>query len=165
MSLYTTKKQKDISVSFMNDLTKMLDCIEEISNQIKEGEYLELMNILKDLHSYNDKFNKNTIVKEHRERSRRPVRAQSRTLTREEKLKSEFYTSCDRCDRIVLKKGLTKHKERGICRSILQKKTLSSIEGKTLFTKEQLINIETKDFEEILELHKEEIEEEEEKKE
>lgn len=159
MSTYTTKKQKDISVQFINDLSKMLDKIEELSDTIKEGEYLDLMNILKDLHSYKDKFNKNVIVKTHRERIERPVRANTRPLTREEKLKHDDYTSCSRCDRIVMKRNLAKHQERGICKSILQKKYLASIESTTFFKKEDLIEIETRDFKGLIDEHEEEIKE------
>ena len=159
MSTYTTQKQKDISTRFINDLSKMLDKIEELSDTIKEGEYLDLMNILKDLHSYKDKFNKNVIVKTHRERTQRPVRAQNRTLTRDEKLKHEDYTSCSRCDRIVHKRNLAKHQERGICKSILQKKYLAATEEKTFFKKEELIQVETRDFKELLDVHEEEVKE------
>jgi formylmethanofuran dehydrogenase subunit E len=159
MSTYTTKKQKDISVSFIEDLNKLLDKIEELSDTIKEGQYLDLMNLMKDLHSYKDEFNQNIIVKTHRERTERPVRANTRPLTREEKLKHDDYTSCSRCDRIVMKRNLAKHQERGICKSILQKKYLAAEESKTFFKKEELINIETRDFKELIDEHEEEVKE------
>jgi len=153
---YTSQKQKNISTDFISSLTKMLDSIERISDTIKEGEYLELMGLLKDLHTFKDKFNDNVIVKTHRERLNSSVRSEIVQMTREEKLASDKYELCSRCDRIVISKNLYKHQRRPICKSILQKKRVSSLERSTFIKQKKLIKIENTDYKELLTTHIEE---------
>ena len=153
---YTSQKQKNISTDFISSLTKMLDSIERISDTIKEGEYLELMGLLKDLHKFKDKFNENVIVKQHRDRFNSAVRSEVAQMTREEKLASDKYELCTRCDRIVLSKNIHKHQRRAICESTLQKKRVSSLEGSTFINQKRLIKIENTDYKELVTTHIEE---------
>lgn len=156
MSNYTSEEQKKTSVEFMSVLNNMLDMIEEISDVIKDNQYLNLMNQLRDLHQFKEKLESTVVYQIHHRRALSTVRNTPPQMTRDEKLKDPDYRLCDRCDEIVHKTSFSRHRQSKRCLTILQKKQLSVSSRSTVLDQTKLIKLENKDEKFLFERHESE---------
>lgn len=162
---HTSQEQKNISVEFMNSLSKLMDKIDDLTEKINDGEYLDLMNMMKELHTYKDNFKQTVVYKTHQRRSVALVRAPPRLLTRQEKLNQpDIYKLCDRCDTIVTKGRFTDHQNTQKCINTLQKKQLSSSSRTTVLNQDILIKLEKKDYDFLRAIHESKKDDDDEKK-
>jgi len=93
-------ENKKISDDFINLVTDMFGVIDEVSQQIGDGKYLELANQFKKLSEFKEKMGTNVVYIEHEKRTHmRVLKKKERRLTYAEKLKntSKYYKCC-KCD-------------------------------------------------------------------
>lgn len=111
----------------MNSLNKILEIVDELSNAIPEGKYLEICDNLKILNDNKTieeiiiEFQQNPIVRQHRNRTTMAQIAQNVT-------ESIRKPRCPYCDTEV--RHLSSHQKRMKCKNIRKTKKLSAFSGK-----------------------------------
>jgi hypothetical protein len=123
------------SKGFIDTLTSMMEIIEKVSDKIPEGDYLELMNSLKDAYGYKGEGNitqvvhhviyQNPVVQHHERRTRMVVNKERVTKDEAYLLKKGLSVTCELCDCVVSKRGLKEHQHTKKCWKIQQTKKLT----------------------------------------
>ena len=121
-----TAENKKISDDFINIITKAFEIIDEVSDKIGDGNYLELANHFKTLHEFKNKMEGNIVYIEHERRTRMRLRPNQRRQTLAEKLKDKKkYMKCFKCDTVITKKEYSYHIVREKCKRIYCSKMLT----------------------------------------
>jgi len=120
-----TAESKKISDDFINIINKAFEIIDEVSDKIGDGNYLELANHFKALHDFKNKMTTNIIYAEHERRTRMVLRPNQRKKTLAEKMKDKKYMKCKRCDTVITKKEYPYHRQRDKCKRIHLTKMLT----------------------------------------
>jgi hypothetical protein len=121
-----TAESKEISDTFIGIINKAFEIIDEVSDKIGDGNYLELANHFKALHEFKNKLSTNTIYVEHERRTHMTIRPNQRRLTLAEKMKkTKKYMKCRRCDTVITKKEKYAHMRREKCKRIYSTKMLT----------------------------------------
>lgn len=140
-NLNITAEKKAISDEFIEILSNMFGIIDEVSEKIGDGAYLELANQFKQLHKFKDKMKANVIYVEHERRTHMRIRRNTRTLTLAEKLANKKkYIKCERCDCVITKKEYCDHQNRRKCKNIYSSRMIT-LATKMRVSKEGLIII------------------------
>lgn len=135
-------ENKKISEDFIGLVSKMFETIDEVSEKIGDGAYLELANQFKSLMEFKDKMTTNVVYIEHERRTRMRVMENKRKKTLAEKLADKKkYVKCWKCDTVITKKELSEHQQRRKCRHIHSSRMIT-LATKTKVLKEGLIIIE-----------------------
>ena len=123
------------SKGFIDTLTSMMEIIEKVSDKIPEGDYLELMNSLKDVYGYKGNggvtqvvhhvIYQNPVVQHHERRTRMIVNKERVTKDEAYLLKKGLSVTCELCDCVVSKRGLKEHQHTKKCWKIHQTKKLT----------------------------------------
>jgi len=122
-----SKQEQEKSIKFMNSLNKILEIIDELSNAIPEGKYLEICDNLKTLNDNKTieeiiiEFQENPIVRQQRNRTGMaliPPRNVSESIRK---------PRCPYCDTEVI--HLASHQKRAKCKNIRRTKKLSAFSG------------------------------------
>lgn len=122
-----SRQEQEKSIVFMNSLNKILEIIDELSNAIPEGKYLEICDNLKKLNDNKTiqeiiiEFQENPIVRQQRNRITMGLIPPNNV--RESILKKR----CPYCDTEV--SHLSSHQRRAKCKNIRRTKKLSAITG------------------------------------
>jgi acetolactate synthase regulatory subunit len=144
-----SQKQKEISVKFVNALTKILDIIDEISPHIPEGKYVEIMKQLKISHNSNGELMdtiRNAVCEINNTEQVRTARRQAEmTVIIPKPLTTKFKHICPLCDTRVL--NVKEHQASNKCSAIQDTKRLSAKSGKQQtnrisFMEDKIFNIE-----------------------
>lgn len=124
-----SQEEKNKSKEFIDALNTLLEMVDDISQFIPEGKYLEMMNQLKNVNdtavfyspvvSIVEILNNTEVVRENRRRAEMNVRVLK------EKKKS---TICPLCDTPVI--HIKKHQQNNKCKLIRRTKVLSAYSGK-----------------------------------
>ncbi len=124
-----SQQEQEKSILFMNSLNKILEIIDELSNAIPEGKYLEICDNLKTLNDNKTiqeiiiEFQENPIVRQHRNRTgmiQLPPRNVSESIRK---------PRCPYCDTEVI--HLASHQQRMKCKNIRKTKKLSAFSGRS----------------------------------
>ena len=123
------------SKGFIDTLTSMMEIIEKVSDKIPEGDYLELMNSLKDVYGYKGNggvtqvvhhvIYQNPVVQHHERRTRMVVNKERVTKDEAYLLKKGLSVTCELCDSVVSKRGIKEHQHTKKCWKIHQTKKLT----------------------------------------
>ena len=123
------------SKGFIDTLTSMMEIIEKVSDKIPEGDYLELMNSLKDAYGYKGNggvtqvvhhvIYQNPVVQHHERRTRMVVNKERVTKDEAYLLKKGLSVTCELCDSVVSKRGIKEHQHTKKCWKIHQTKKLT----------------------------------------
>ena len=122
-----SRQEQEKSIVFMNSLNKILEIIDELSNAIPEGKYLEICDNLKKLNDNKTiqeiiiEFQENPIVRQQRNRITMGLIPPNNV--RESILKKR----CPYCDTEV--SHLSSHQNREKCKNIRRTKRLSAFSG------------------------------------
>ena len=122
-----SKQEQEKSIKFMNSLNKILEIIDELSNAIPEGKYLEICDNLKTLNDNKTieeiiiEFQETSIVRQHRNRTGMAVIPPRNVRDSIKKHR------CPYCDTEVL--NLSSHQKRMKCKNIRKTKKLSAFSG------------------------------------
>lgn len=144
-----SEKQKELSVNFINALTKILDIVDEISQHIPEGKYVEIMKQLKISHNSNGELMdtiRNAVCEINNTEQVRTARRQAEmTVIIPKPVKTKFKHICPLCDTRVL--NIKEHQASNKCSEIQKTKKLSAKSGKEetnkiSFMKDKIFNIE-----------------------
>lgn len=144
-----SQKQHDISLTFVNALTKILDIVDEISHHIPEGKYIEIMKQLKISHKSNgelmDTIRNAITVLNNTEQVRTARRQVNMTVITPKPLTTKFKHICPLCDTRVL--NVKEHQASNKCSAIQDTKRLSAKSGKQQtnrisFMEDKIFNIE-----------------------
>lgn len=113
-------ENKKISDDFIEIVSNVFGIIDEVSDKIGDGKYLEIANQFKKLMEFKDKMKTNVVYIEHERRTRmRVISSNSRRKTIAEKLADKKkYVKCWKCDSVITKKELSSHQARKKCRLI-----------------------------------------------
>jgi len=121
-----TAESKKISDDFINIINKAFEIIDEVSDKIGDGNYLELANHFKSLHEFKNKLEGNIVYIEHERRTRMRLRPNQRRYTLAEKLKDKKkYMKCNKCDTVITRKEYHAHIGREKCKRIYCSKMLT----------------------------------------
>ena len=123
------------SKGFIDTLTSMMEIIEKVSDKIPEGDYLELMNSLKEVYGYKGNggvtqvvhhvIYQNPVVQHHERRTRMVVNKERVTKDEAYLLKKGLSVTCELCDSVVSKRGIKEHQHTKKCWKIHQTKKLT----------------------------------------
>lgn len=106
---------------FVGAITTMGGLIDDLVEKITDKEYLDLMNTLKKV--FDEHTNNPIVLQAVRQAS---MRVRQARLSTEEKLLDERYTTCERCDRVVLLSGLDEHHKSKVCLNTYTSKMVAS---------------------------------------
>ena len=135
-------ENKKISDEFIGLVTNMFAVIDEVSDKIGDGAYLELANQFKSLMEFKNKMTTNVVYIEHERRTHMRIMENRRRLTLAEKLTNKKkYIKCWKCDSVITRKVLSEHQKRKKCRHIHSSRMIT-LATKTKVSKEGLIVIE-----------------------
>lgn len=111
-------ENKKISDDFINLITDMFGVIDEVSEKIGDGKYLELANQFKKLSEFKEKMGTNIVYIEHEKRTQmRVLKPKERRLTYAEKLKDKKkYYKCHKCDCVLTRKEKPTHEKTQKCK-------------------------------------------------
>ena len=128
-------ENKAISEQFVDLVSNMFGVIDEVSEEIGDGKYLELANQFKKLMDFKDKMKTNIVYIEHERRTRMATRRINRPLTMAQKLADpKKYYKCKKCDCVITKKEKYSHENRRKCKNIYMSRMI------TLATKMKVSN-------------------------
>jgi hypothetical protein len=133
-------ENKKISDDFINLVTDMFGVIDEVSQQIGDGKYLELANQFKKLSEFKEKMGTNIVYIEHEKRTHmRVLSKKQRRLTYAEKLKntSKYYKCC-KCDCVLTKREKKSHEKTQKCKRIYSSRMIT-LSNKTKINSKELI--------------------------
>ena len=133
-------ENKKISDDFINLVMDMFGVIDEVSDKIGDGKYLELANQFKKLSEFKDKMGKNVVFMEHEKRTQmRVLKEKERRLTYAEKLKMpEKYYKCHKCDCVLTRKEKNSHEKTQKCKKAYSSRMIT-LAKKTKINSETLI--------------------------
>lgn len=133
-------ENKKISDDFINLLTDMFSVIDEVSDKIGDGKYLELANQFKKMSEFKEKMGTNVVYIEHEKRTQmRVLKKKERRLTYAEKLKdTKKYYKCHKCDCVLTKKERTSHEKTQKCKKAYSSRMIT-LAKKTKVNSETLI--------------------------
>lgn len=135
-------ENKKISDDFIGLVSSMFETIDEVSEKIGDGKYLELANQFKTLMEFKNKMTTNIVYIEHERRTRMRVMENKRRLTLAEKLADKKkYMKCWKCDTVITKKEIGDHQLRRKCRHIHSSRMIT-LATKMRVSKEGLIILE-----------------------
>ncbi len=111
-------ENKKISDDFINLIMDMFGVIDEVSDKIGDGKYLELANQFKKLSEFKEKMGTNVVYIEHEKRTQmRVLKEKERRLTYAEKLAMPHkYYKCRKCDMVLTKKERKSHEKTQKCK-------------------------------------------------
>jgi hypothetical protein len=111
-------ENKKISDDFINLIMDMFGVIDEVSEKIGDGKYLELANQFKKLSEFKEKMGTNIVYIEHEKRTQmRVLKPKERRLTYAEKLKDKKkYYKCHKCDCVLTRKEKPTHEKTQKCK-------------------------------------------------
>ena len=120
-------ENKKISDDFINLITDMFGVIDEVSEKIGDGKYLELANQFKKLSEFKEKMGTNVVYIEHEKRTQmRVLKEKERRLTYAEKLAMPHkYYKCNRCDCVLTKKEKPTHEKTQKCKKIYSSRMIT----------------------------------------
>lgn len=102
-----SREESDKSKEFIKLINGLMCIIDDLTENIPEGEYLKICSHLKDIHGYSDEIGikkivfQNEVVATNQRRTRMRVRPTPRVLSDAEKLASGNYRACEFCDKII----------------------------------------------------------------
>ena len=133
-------ENKKISDDFINLIMDMFGVIDEVSDKIGDGKYLELANQFKKLSEFKEKMGTNVVYIEHEKRTQmRVLKKKERRLTYAEKLKdTKKYYKCHKCDCVLTKKERTSHEKTQKCKKAYSSRMIT-LAKKTKVNSEMLI--------------------------
>ena len=133
-------ENKKISDDFINLITDMFGVIDEVSEKIGDGKYLELANQFKKLSEFKEKMGTNIVYVEHEKRTQmRVLKEKERRLTYAEKLAMPHkYYKCIKCDCVLTKKEKPTHEKTQICKRIYSSRMIT-LANKTKINSDKLI--------------------------
>lgn len=103
------------SKEFIALINGLMGIIDDLTENIPEGDYLKICNHLKDLHGFNREIGikrfvyQNEVVAQNQRRTRMRVRPTPRVLSDAEKLATGKYKACEFCDKVVSKCWYNNH--------------------------------------------------------
>jgi hypothetical protein len=120
-------ENKKISDDFINLVMDMFGVIDEVSDKIGDGKYLELANQFKKLSEFKEKMGTNVVYIEHERRTHmRVLKKKERRLTYAEKLKDIMkYYKCHKCDCVLTRKERTSHEKTQKCKKIYSSRMIT----------------------------------------
>jgi len=129
------------SKGFIDTLTKMMEIVEKVSDKIPEGDYLALMDSLKEVYDYKGSggvsqvihhvIYQNPVVQHHERRTRMTVNKEKIVKDEAYCLKVGLSITCPKCDCVIAKRGLKEHQATTKCWKIQQTKKLSKTTQRT----------------------------------
>jgi len=133
-------ENKKISDDFINLVTDMFGVIDEVSDKIGDGKYLELANQFKKLSEFKEKMGTNVVYIEHEKRTQmRVLKEKERRLTYAEKLRdTKKYYKCHKCDCVLTRKEKTSHEKTQKCKKAYSSRMIT-LAKKTKVNSEMLI--------------------------
>ena len=142
-----SQSEKSKSDEFMELLQDLLSIVDEFSELIGDGNYLNCCNLLDKIRkafpgeeptplrmrvyiqSLALRTRSTEIYRTHDIRRNMPLRKRERDLTDAEKMNDRQYTRCVKCDRLMMKCNLDEHHRTHLCHRILETKSISSSTG------------------------------------
>ena len=133
-------ENKKISDDFINLVMDMFGVIDEVSDKIGDGKYLELANQFKKLSEFKEKMGTNVVFLEHEKRTQmRVLKEKERRLTYAEKLKMpKKYYKCHKCDCVLTRKEKNSHEKTQKCKKAYSSRMIT-LAKKTKINSETLI--------------------------
>lgn len=133
-------ENKKISEDFINLVMDMFGVIDEVSDKIGDGKYLELANQFKKLSEFKEKMGTNVVYIEHEKRTHmRVLKKKERRLTYAEKLAMpKKYYKCHKCDCVLTKKEKPTHEKTQKCKKIYSSRMIT-LSKKTKINSDKLI--------------------------
>ena len=133
-------ENKKISDDFINLVMDMFGVIDEVSDKIGDGKYLELANQFKKLSEFKEKMGTNVVYLEHEKRTQmRVLKTKERRLTYAEKLKdTKKYYKCHKCDCVLTRKEKNSHEKTQKCKKAYSSRMIT-LAKKTKVNSETLI--------------------------
>ena len=150
-------EQKTISLDFVNSLTKILSIVDEISQYIPEGKYIDIMEQLKISHNLNGELMdtiRNAIIEiNNTEQVRMARRRVEMSVITIRPKTTKFKHICPLCDSRVL--DITQHQLSKKCDHIKSTKRLSAISGqsetnKISFMEDKLFNMDYYNYKQLI---------------
>ena len=126
--------------TFMDNLTAVLDFVEEMVQYIPEGKYLEMMNITRDMYNQTGSLRRENPVAIQQVITtlmRNPIVAQQARIINyrpkkfeleksdADKLKSGTHLKCKKCDKVISKSYMKHHTQNNSCIAVNQTKKLT----------------------------------------
>jgi hypothetical protein len=133
-------ENKKISDDFINLVMDMFGVIDEVSEKIGDGKYLELANQFKKLSEFKEKMGTNVVYIEHEKRTQmRVLKEKERRLTYAEKLAMPHkYYKCCKCDCVLTKREKKSHENTKKCKRIYSSRMIT-LANKTKINSDKLI--------------------------
>tara|TARA_R110002124_G_scaffold173829_1_gene341470 strand:- start:767 stop:1282 length:516 start_codon:yes stop_codon:yes gene_type:complete len=138
----TTPALQKKSNEFMDILQELLGIIDDFSQQMGDGNYLNCMNLMKKLGDHKgditpvqyievlvQRARDNSVVMEHSKRIDMKFRKKRDVKTDEQKHKDPHYCRCNLCDRFIVKDYKKEHQLNDVCRKTKYTKAFSSTTG------------------------------------
>ncbi len=120
-----SQQTKETAEEFVKLIGALMNVIDDLTENIPEGKYLQICEHIKDLHGFKQDFGtnrtivqvvqhvveQNSVVATQQRQARMRVRSAPRALTDGEKLASGRYKPCEYCDKIISKSWYNNHIE------------------------------------------------------
>lgn len=119
--------------TFMDNLTAVLDFVEEMVKYIPEGKYLEMMNITRDMYNQSGNIRQNPVrvlftnaivVQQARIVNYRPKKFELEKSDAD-KLRLGTHLKCKKCDKVISKRYMKEHISNNSCIVVNQTKKLT----------------------------------------
>ncbi len=133
---------------FTTAINEVLAFVEQVVPFINENEYLTQMNNLKIINdnrtitqivaNLTSRVRNNELVEQERRRTALPV-VRRKALTDAEKLASNKYVLCEKCDRLISKSYYSSHQQNNVCKTIKSTKKLTKSFNKITTRDEALL--------------------------
>lgn len=127
-TIHTNTADRDQLGKYISELMDIISSVGFEDRKFTENEFLELMNNMKRMNEIKDLISTNTVyITIEKARQRQAAKPPKPKPSLSQKLISPEYTSCERCDRIVLKKKMERHQTTAVCCQIYQSKSSTKI--------------------------------------
>jgi len=127
-TIHTNTADRDQLGKYIHELMDIISSVGFEDRKFTENEFLELMNNMKRMNELKEIITTNTIyITIEKARARQPAGPPKPKPSLSQKLVHPDYGSCERCDRVVLKKKLERHQTTAVCCQIYQSKTSTKI--------------------------------------
>ena len=106
----------------LNEMMSMIDDIFLFGEQIKDGNYLKLVNYLRDFRrGWREKAKEITELPQVHTAILSVLRRNPRSITIQQKQTSDEWSNCKKCNRLVRQDTMDDHQTRDVCRQINEK--------------------------------------------
>lgn len=113
-----SQEENEKAKEFLKLINGLMGIIDELTDNMPEGDYLKICTHLKDLHGFKNEIgairqvvSNNEVVANQRRRANMRIRVKPRILSDAEKLNSGSHRVCEFCDKVISKSWYDSHIE------------------------------------------------------